>query len=66
MLILSRKPGEEVVIGDDIRVKVERLGGNRVTLSVDAPQGVKVWRREVWDKINAEASEGEGDGLLPS
>ena len=47
MLVLSRKPGEELVIGNDVRVHVVRIVGNRVTLGVEAPREVKVRRAEL-------------------
>ena len=47
MLVLSRKPGEAVVIGDDIILTVKRISGSRVTISVQAPTHVKVLRGEL-------------------
>jgi carbon storage regulator CsrA len=47
MLVLSRKSGEEIVIGDDIRVIVNRVSGNRVTLGIVAPKDVHVLRAEL-------------------
>lgn len=47
MLVLSRKPGEEIVIGDGIRVVVNRVSGNRVTLGIKAPDDVHITRGEL-------------------
>lgn len=47
MLVLSRKVGEEIVIGDDIRVMVVAINGNRIKLGVTAPTGVPIIRSEV-------------------
>jgi carbon storage regulator CsrA len=47
MLVLSRKAGEQLVIGDDIVIEVVRVKGNRVTLGVVAPQDVKILRAEL-------------------
>lgn len=47
MLVLSRKPGESLVIGDNVRVYVSRVLGNRVTLAIEAPQEVHVVRGEL-------------------
>lgn len=47
MLVLSRKPGESLVIGDNVRVYVSRILGNRVTLAIEAPQEVHVVRGEL-------------------
>jgi carbon storage regulator len=45
-LVLGRKCGESLIIGDAL-VTVERMSGNRVTLSIDAPQSCKVLRSEI-------------------
>ena len=47
MLILSRKPREEIFIGDHIRLVVHRIAGNRVTLGILAPRDVPVIRSEL-------------------
>ncbi len=46
MLVLSRQPGEKIVIDGGITVTVLKVHGNRVTLGVEAPQGVNVQRPE--------------------
>lgn len=48
MLVLSRKEQTAIQIGDDITVKVERITGSYVKLSIDAPREVEVWRGEIW------------------
>ena len=47
MLVLSRRPGEEILIGDDIVVKVVRLEGGRVQIGITAPREISVNRSEV-------------------
>lgn len=47
MLVLSRKVGEKLQIGDGITVIVTRIAGNRVTLGVTAPQDVRIVRSEL-------------------
>ena len=59
MLVLTRKPGEEIVIGNQITVKVLDIRGDKVRLGIDAPRDVKVHRREIWDAIQREKSNGE-------
>lgn len=54
MLILSRKVNEKIMIGDDISVSVIEIRGDQVRIGVDAPKHVKVFRREVFDAIEAE------------
>ena len=47
MLVLSRKPGEELVIGDNIRLTVVAIRGNQVRLGITAPVEVPVRRQEL-------------------
>jgi carbon storage regulator len=54
MLILSRKVGEKIVIGDGITVVVNRVAGDRVTLGLDAPPEVKILRGELKPFDNAD------------
>ena len=48
MLVLSRKGGERIHIGDNIVVEIRRIAGNRVSLAIDAPREVRVLRGELW------------------
>ncbi|MEO0530296.1 MAG: carbon storage regulator [Planctomycetota bacterium] len=57
MLVLSRKAGERIHIGDNITVEVRRLSGNRVALAVEAPRDQRILRGEL--KGPAEAFEDE-------
>ena len=54
MLILSRKIGEKIMIGEDISVSIIEVRGDQVRIGVDAPKTVKVFRKEVFDAILAE------------
>ena len=47
MLVLSRKAGQRIHIGDDIVIEVRRLAGNRVTLALEAPRDVRILRGEL-------------------
>jgi carbon storage regulator len=51
MLILSRKPGESIVIDGRITVKIMRLEGDMVKVGIEAPMNVPVHRQEVYDEI---------------
>jgi len=52
MLILTRRIGETLMIGDDVTVTVLGVKGNQVRLGVNAPKDVAVHREEIYDKIN--------------
>jgi carbon storage regulator CsrA len=47
MLVLSRKEGERIVIGDQITLVVSKVSGNRVTIGIEAPKDVKITRGEL-------------------
>lgn len=47
MLVLSRKVGESIVIGDDIEITISQVAGKRIKLSIDAPRSVRVARSEI-------------------
>lgn len=51
MLILSRKLNEVICIGDDIRIQVIAIRGDKVRLGIDAPNEMPVHRLEVYDAI---------------
>lgn len=52
MLILTRRVGETVIIGDDISIKILGIRGNQVRLGIEAPKTIPVHRSETYDKIN--------------
>ena len=54
MLVLTRRPGEQIVIGDGIRVTVVGLGPGRVKIGIEAPANVRIDRQEIHDKIQIE------------
>ena len=61
MLILTRRAGETLVIGEDVRVKVLEVKGQQVRIGVTAPREVAVHREEIYDRIRqGEAGGGEG------
>ena len=51
MLILSRKVGEKICIGENIIVTVTEIDGNKIRLSIQAPKEVPVWRQELWEQM---------------
>lgn len=47
MLVLSRKPGESLIIGDQIKVTIVKVQGNRVKIGIEAPESCRVLRAEL-------------------
>lgn len=57
MLVLTRKAGEGIIIGDDIKITIVELKGGGVRIGIEAPREMKVHRQEVFDKIKQENQE---------
>jgi len=66
MLVLSRKIGEKLVIGDNITVVVSRVAGNRVTLGIEAPNDVRIVRGELKNEIEVTVPAARNFGLFNS
>ncbi|MGL4421145.1 MAG: carbon storage regulator CsrA [Gemmataceae bacterium] len=56
MLVLTRKVGETIVIGDTIRLTVVQIANGRVKLGIEAPTNVPVFREEVYERKVSEAT----------
>lgn len=54
MLVLTRKNGESIMIGDDIELKIISMDGEQVKLGINAPRTVKVYRSEIYLAIQEE------------
>ena len=65
MLVLSRRPGEGVTIGPDVRVVVLGMKGGQVSLGIEAPRQVAVHREEVHARVQAQNLLAAEVGLLP-
>ncbi|NLX55261.1 MAG: carbon storage regulator [Planctomycetaceae bacterium] len=61
MLVLSRKVGEQIVIGDNITVIVNKISGNRISLGIEAPHDVRIVRGELKGAVEA-FEDGDVDG----
>jgi carbon storage regulator len=57
MLVLTRKPGQSIMIGDGIEVQVLSVAGEKVRLGVTAPREVGIFRNEVYERISDEREE---------
>ena len=65
MLILSRKPGESLIIDGRITVKVVRLDGDVVKLGIEAPNDIPVHREEVYLEIQKNNQQALSPGRIP-
>jgi carbon storage regulator len=72
MLILTRRVGETVMIGNDVTVTVLGVKGNQVRIGVNAPRDVAVHREEIYERIKreeegggAQPTKGNGEGTFP-
>ena len=54
MLVLTRKPRQKIVIGDDITINIVEVQGDNVRLAIDAPRNVKIYRGEIYAAIQDE------------
>jgi carbon storage regulator len=61
MLILTRRVGETVIIGDDVTVTILGVKGNQVRVGINAPKNVAVHREEIYERIKRE-QQGEAQG----
>jgi carbon storage regulator len=69
MLVLSRKPGERILIGDNVAVTIVRIGPNSVRLGIDAPRDMNIVREELCIEVpivgpNGEIVAGEGSDAM--
>lgn len=71
MLVLTRKVGEAIVIGNDVIVTILEVRGGQIRIGIDAPRSLPVHRAEIYQQVTAEnqaavASAGEGTELIRS
>jgi carbon storage regulator len=54
MLIITRRPGEKIMLGDEITVEVMEIVGNSVRVGIQAPRSIPVYREEIWNALREE------------
>ena len=54
MLIITRRPGEKLMIGDDVVVEIMEVSGSSVRVGIAAPRSVPVYREEIWTAVKEE------------
>jgi carbon storage regulator len=61
LLVLTRKPGQSIMIGDGVEVQVLSVAGEKVRLGITAPRDVSIFRNEVYDRIESEAARADDE-----
>jgi carbon storage regulator len=54
MLIITRRPGEKIMLGDDTVIEVIEVSGSSVRIGIDAPRSLPVYREEIWRSVKEE------------
>ena len=62
MLVLSRKTGERILIGDDVAITVVRIGPNSVRIGIEAPRSMNIVREELCDFGEQTRAKGTAEG----
>ncbi|WKD48915.1 carbon storage regulator CsrA [Microbulbifer spongiae] len=62
MLVVKRRPGENLRIGSNVSVTVLDISGNQVRVGIAAPKSLPVHREEVYLRIQKERAQGDGSG----
>jgi carbon storage regulator len=54
MLMMTRRAGQKIVLGEDITIEIVEVAGNTVRVGVEAPRSVPVYREEIWTAVRTE------------
>ena len=68
MLIITRRPGEKIMLGDDVVVEVIEVSGSSVRIGIAAPKSIPVYREEIWTAVKEENAAAASSNIdqLPS
>ena len=58
MLIITRKPGQKIMLGDDVTVEIISVSGSSVRLGIAAPASVRIYREEIYASVKEQEAEG--------
>ncbi len=65
MLVLTRRLGESITIGDNIKIIVVDIDGNQVKLGIEAPRQIEIYREELYEKIKGVPFQGQSSSSKP-
>ena len=54
MLIITRRPNQKIMLGDNVTIHVMEVSGNNVRLGIEAPKSIPVYREEIWIAVKQE------------
>lgn len=54
MLVLNRKPGESIILGDNIEIRILEIQDGKIKIGIEAPKEISILRKEVYDDVKAE------------
>jgi carbon storage regulator len=63
VLVLTRRAGEKIMLGDDVVVHVVQIVGNKVRIGIQAPGSLPVYREEVWNARRGQDAAADGEGV---
>jgi len=64
MLVITRQPGDSLLIGEDIKITVLEVSGDRIKIGIEAPRSVPVMRTEVLDTLRSNLEADQSGGSL--
>lgn len=66
MLIITRRPGERIILGEDVVLTVMEVKGQTVRIGIEAPRDFSIYREEIWEDVKRENEAAAATGLTPS